>query len=185
MNLKILVGTTLVAALVVVGTIFVINYTARSAEAQGVQMRAGGTVISTLSLEDALAAVSQQVGFEVKYPASVPDSLKLDFVDSVSGPEGVPNGLKLAILSYGPKDEAQSGNVNVRIEETGSRFGAPTDRAQKFDVGVPGIEAYVQATEKATGYWVFTANRGFLVTVTGPQAPGQAELRQMLASLVR
>jgi hypothetical protein len=56
---------------------------------------------------------------------------------------------------------------------------------RSFDVGVPGVEAYVQSTEKATGYWIFTANRGFLVTVTGAQAPGQAELHQMMASLVR
>lgn len=186
--MKRIIGALAICILAIIVAAFVVQKlvgATTDAHAKSVEVRSNGTVVSTLSLDAAKAAVSQQVGFEVKYPTSVPESLKLDFVDSDLGPEGAPNALKLAILSYGPKDDAKRGKANVRISETGVRFGAPTDRAQPFDLGVPGIDAHTQTTDKATGYWVFTPDRGYLITVIDSEVPDVAALREMMASLVR
>ena len=155
-----------------------------STEARGVQVREDGAVVGSASPNDAVAKVSERVGFEVTLPSVVPDSRKLDFVDSALGPDGLPNAMKLAFLSYGPKDPAKQGQVSLRIEQAGVRFGTPDSRAQKIDLGVPGVEAYRQVTAKASGYWVFTASRGFVVVVTGPQSPSEAEIHKLLVSLV-
>jgi len=40
-------------------------------------------------------------------------------VDSTLGAEGVPNALRLAFLSYGPRDAAMQGKAVVRIEQAG------------------------------------------------------------------
>lgn len=159
-------------------------FSPESTEAREVQVREDGAVVASASAEDAVAKVSKRVGFEVKLPGSVPYPLKLVFVDSVLGPEGVPNAMKLAVLSYGPADSARQGQVNLRIEQAGVRFASPDDRAQKIDLGVAGVDAYFQATDRASGYWVFTEHRGFLVTVTGPASPSQPEVYKLLASLV-
>jgi hypothetical protein len=157
---------------------------AEQTRANDVQVREDGVVIAAAAqADDAIDQVSQRVGFEVRLPSSVPSGLKLDFVDSALGPTGAPNALKLALLSYGPADSSRIGTVSVRVEQTGVRFATPDERAQKIDLGVPGVEAYFQATERARGYWVFTADRGFLVTATGANAPSDAELREMIASL--
>lgn len=57
-----------------------------STEARGVQVREDGAVVGSASPNDAVAKVSERVGFEVILPSVVPDSLKLDFVDSALGP---------------------------------------------------------------------------------------------------
>ena len=185
LNTKVLVTGTLAAGLVVAGMVLLLASSFGSAEAQSVEVREEGTVVSVGQAADAIADVSARVGFDVKVPTFVPDSLKLVSVDSTLGPEGVPNALRLAFLSYGPRDAAMQGKVAVRIEQAGLRFVAPDSRAQKIDLGVPGVDTYVQTTDRATGYWAFTANRGFLLTVTGAQAPTSDQIREMLASLVR
>lgn len=160
-----------------------IKYTASPAEAQSVEVPSSGTPVATLSLAAAKAAVSKQVGFEVKYPTSVPNSLKLDGIDSDLGPEGVLNPLKMAILFYTPKDDSKHGS-GVQISETGTRF-QPAPGSQPFDLGVPGVDAYTASTDKAATYAVFTADRGFLIVVLGPDVPDVSALREMMASLVR
>ena len=156
------------------------------AEAHGVEVREGGVVVSSANADDAIAALSRLVGFNVKRPSSVPDSLELTGVDSDLGPEGVLNPLRLAFLMYGPKDAAKRGMASVRIEEAGVRFTPPSVGAQKFDLGVPSAEAYYQLTDGGVAaYWIFTADRGFLVLVRGAEAPNQAQMREMVASLVR
>lgn len=185
MNTKIVVTGTLAAGLVAATMVLFLAFRPGSAAAQDVEVREEGAVVSVGQAADAIATVSARVGFDVKVPTFVPDSLKLVSVDSTLGPEGAPNALRLAFLSYGPRDAAMQGKVAVRIEEAGLRFAAPDERAQKVDLGVAGVDAYVQVTDRATGYWAFTSNRGFLVTVTGPQAPADDQIRKMLASLVR
>ncbi|MEO9253951.1 MAG: hypothetical protein ABI305_00295 [Tepidiformaceae bacterium] len=175
-------GVAIVALLVAIGG-FVIKYTASPAEAQSVEVRSSGTPVSKLSPDAARAAVSKQVGFEVKYPASVPDSLRLDGINAELGPEGVSNPLKMATLFYVPKDDAKRGS-GVQISETGTRF-QPAGGSQPFDLGVPGVDAYTASTDRATAYSVFTRDRGFLILVSGPDVPDVSALREMMASLVR
>ena len=156
------------------------------AEAHGVEVRDEGVVVSSANADDAIARLSQRVGYEVRVPKSVQASLELKGVDSAVGPEGVLNPLKLAFLLYGPKDAAKRGTASVRIEEAGVRFTPPSAGAQKFDLGVPGADAYYQVTEGGVAaYWIFTADRGFLVLVRGAEAPNQGQMRKMLASLVQ
>ena len=73
------------------------------------EVREDGVLISTAQDGDAISEVSQRVGFEVKLPASIPDGLRLVSIDYGLGPEGAPNALKIASLTYGPKDEARRG----------------------------------------------------------------------------
>ncbi len=185
MNTRFLVLGVVVAGLVAAGAALAGKLSTDSARAENLELREDGAVVSTLPTDEAVAKVSERVGFDVKVPSSIPDSLELYYVDSVLGPEGMPNALKLGIVQLGPKDRAKSGNVSVRIEETGMRTGAPTDRAAKFDLGVPGVDAYTQRTDTATGYWVFTADRGFTIAIGGADAINQGQLRDMMASLVR
>ena len=65
------------------------------------------------------------------------------------------------------------------------RFAAPDGRAEKIDLGLPGVDVYFQATARATGYWIFTPDRGFLVSATGQEAPTDAQMRAIVVSLVR
>jgi hypothetical protein len=156
----------------------------RTGEAAEIEVREEGLVVASAQADDALAAVSARVGFEVKVPARVPDGYALASVDSQLGPSDIPNALKLAILTYIPTDQGNRGTAAIRIEESGFRYAAPADRAEKVDLGVVGAEVWHQATERASGYWVFTPQRGFLVAVTGPGQPSDAEVRKLVASLV-
>lgn len=178
-----LLGLAATGVIAVVAGLFILD--TGSGAARDVEIREDGAVKSSAQEDDAVAEVSQRVGFEVKVPTRVPDGLELAFVDSTIVASGAANGLKLAFLSYSPKDEARSADVSVRIEQTGTRFSAPDGRAVKIDLGVPGTEAYYQITERATGYWLFTADRGFLVTVIGASPPSDTEMREMVASLAR
>ena len=155
-------------------------------EAHVVEVRDEGVVVSSANADDAIARLSQRVGYEVRVPKSVPASLELKGVDSAVGPEGVLNPLKLAFLLYGPRDEAKRGQAMVRIEQTGFRFAPPDGGAQKLDLGVRGVEAYYELTDRGVMvYSIFTVDRGFVVIVRGAEAPNQAQMREMVASLVQ
>jgi hypothetical protein len=65
------------------------------------------------------------------------------------------------------------------------RFGAPDDRAARLDIGMPSVDAYHQVTEFAEGYWLLTADRGFLITVQGDSRPAEAEMVKLLRSLAQ
>lgn len=179
----------MVAAMVVLaGTAAgaVIGLTTRTTHAEDVQIRDRGTVVGQASADDALAEVSKRVGFSVKIPTYLPDkSLKLEYVDADLGPSEVANPLKKATVVLRAASQGNSKPLVLGIEETGVRFGAPDDRASRLDIGMPSVEAYHQVTEFAEGYWLLTADRGFLITVQGGSRPAEAEMVKMLRSLAQ
>ena len=63
------------------------------------------------------------------------------------------------------------------------RFSAPDSRAQAIDIGIDGVDAFTQSTDRVLGYWLLTKDRGFLVTVTGSLRPSEAEIIAMMKSL--
>ncbi len=175
----------ILAAGVLTGASVIMARSSGPDRAYAVEVRQGGQVVSLANVDDAVAEVSRQVGFDVKLPTQLPPGLRLVAIDYSLGPEGVSNALKIATLFYGAKDEAKRGSVLVGIDQTGVRFGAPDGRAQKIDLGVPGTDAYFQQTERAAGYWLFTADKGFTIAVTGEEPPTDAEMRAMIVSLVQ
>lgn len=62
---------------------------------------------------------------------------------------------------------------------------SPAGRAQQVDLHLPGVDVYFQATERATGYWIFAADRGFMVPATGVNAPNDGQMRATIPSLVQ
>lgn len=185
MRTRKLVAGILLAGALTAGTVIASRYSSGPDRAYAVEVRNGGQVVSLATVDDAVAEVSRQVAFDVKLPTQIPPGLRLVAIDYSLGPEGVSNSLKIATLFYGAKDEAKRGSVLVGIDETGVRFGAPDGRAQKIDIGVPGTDAYFQRTERSVGYWLFTADRGFTIAVTGEEQPTDAEMRAMIASLAQ
>ena len=184
MNSKMVAGGALAVAVLLVGALVVLNPFAGEVEGPTVDLTRDGAPVDRMPAREAAAEASKRVGYKVKLAKSVPDGLELKAIDMILGPEGVSNPMKFANLMYLPKDETQRGTAFVRVEQT-VRFSPPGSEAQKFDVGVSGAEAYVQTGEKATAYWLFTADHGFLVSVGGSAPPNEAQMREMLASLAR
>ncbi len=185
MNPKMVVGGALAAAVLLVGALVLVNPFASDAEGPTVDLAQDGALVDRMPASEAAAAGSKRVGYKVKLAKSVPAGLELKSIDFSLGPEELAkNALKFANLTYLPKDETQRGTASVYVEQT-VRFGPPGGEAQKFDVGVSGVEAYIQTGEKATVYWLFTADHGFLVSVRGSAPPNEAQMREMLASLAR
>ena len=184
MNPKTVAGAALAGAVLLVGALVLLNPFASEAEGPTVDLAQDGALLDRMPASEAAAKASKRVGYKVKLAKSVPAGLELKAIDMSLGPQGVAKPLKFANLMYLPKDETQRGTASVSVEQT-VRFGPPGGEAQKFDVGVSGAEAYIQAGEKATVYWLFTADHGFLVSVRGSAPPNEAQMREMLASLAR
>lgn len=181
---RLLASGILVAGIAVGALLILAAPFGNKSSARAVEIREGGTVVASASEHDAVADASARVGFEIVVPEYVPPGLRLEFVDTALGAEGVPNALKLATLSYGPTDESQRGTLQIRIEQPGLRFSPPDDRAERLDTGLPGVEAYRQVTVQARGYWIFSDDGGFLLTVTGSRGLAEDDILNMLKSLV-
>jgi hypothetical protein len=155
-------------------------------EASSVQVLSDGQVVFTGDVAGAAAKVTDQVGFPVRVPTDLPTGFSVVTMAADTGPAGVAGFLNKAIIVANDATASANATAAVTFEETGSPFGAPTDRAEKFDVGVVGVTAFTQKTDAAVGYWLFTKDRGFLVTITGDQSRlGHEEILATLRSLVR
>lgn len=185
MSMKIVGGGVLAAALLLVGAVVLLDRFTRESAGPDVDLAQDGAFVSRTAASAAAAEASELVGFKVKLATSVPGGLELKSIDVSLGPgEFSKSGLKFANLTYLPKDESQRGTASVYVEQT-VRYGPPGDEAQKFEVGVPGADAYIKPGPSVTAYWLLTADHGFLVSVRGTAPPDQAEMREMLASLAR
>ena len=165
-------GLAIGAALVVV----------RDSDAEPVGLREEGALVSVGGEGDALDAVSKRVGFDVRPLSDLPHGLRLVFVDSTLGPPGQKSTLPLAFLVYASDEPAQDGR-SIRVEQAGARFAEPVGHGEKFDPGVPGMDAWFEPTPNGIAYTLLTADRGFLVLVTGGEALPVDGLSKMFGSL--
>lgn len=139
-------------------------------EASSVQVLRDGQVVFTGDVKGAAAKVTDQVGFPVRVPANLPPGFTIVTMAADTGPAGVVGFLNKAIVVANDATSTIPASAAITFEQTGAPFGAPTGRAEPFDVGVPGVTAFTQTTDTAAGYWLFTKDRGFLVTITGSRS---------------
>jgi hypothetical protein len=148
-----------------------------------VEVRENGTPVAVAAVDDAVKRVSDKVGFDVVVPAELPGAgLRMLYIDADVGPSEVGAPLKLAIMTFGRPEQD---DLRVVVEQAGTRFGAPEDRAEWVDIGLPGVDVYRQETDRAIGYWVLTADRGWVVGITASDRPSEGAILSMLRSLVR
>ncbi len=154
-----------------------------TARASEVEVRIGGRIVGQVAADEGIRQVSDDVGFPVKVPSPVPDSLEMVGVEaSDPPPAGLQNVFRTAATNWVAPDGEE--RLAMRIEQAGEPYDPPAGRAEPFDVGVDGAEAWLQRTENAVGYWLFTQESGFVVLFTGSERDvPEAEVRAMLVSL--
>lgn len=172
-SMVIAAGLAIGAALVVV----------RDSAAEPVELREEGAIVSVGGEDDAIEAVSKRVGFDVRPLRDLPEGLRLVFVDSTLGPPDQKTILPLAFLVYGTDASADDG-MRIRVEQAGVRFAEPAGHGEKFDAGVPGMDAWFERTPNGIAYTLLTADRGFLVLVAGGEHLSVHALSKMSEALV-
>lgn len=89
--------------------------------ARAVELRNNGQLVGFVPKQEALNAASERVGFEVREMRDLPPGFELVGVDSNSGPPGLPNPLKIAMLIYASGEDSDSERTTIRVEQTGIR----------------------------------------------------------------
>lgn len=131
------------------------------------------------NLDDAVEFASDKAGFAFTTPSVVPEGFDIAGIGiSPSNPRAPELGPKRVTLQF------TRGEQGFSVVVVNQRFGAPDQRATRLDLGIAGVDAYTQSTDRATGYWLLTPDRGFLITLVGPDQPTTDELLPMLRSLV-
>lgn len=153
-----------------------------------VQVVQDGSVLGQLPRTGGLDDLASRVQFPILQPGYVPDGgFRLVAVEArlpnpieALGDDGRSNGVGVLLWMDGKSDDPDTSRIYL-VQY--SRTGEPPEGLAEVDSGVEGVRYFwSDAGGAGDAAWI-TAERAFTLETSGPDAPGEDEVRKLFQSL--
>lgn len=153
-----------------------------------VQVVENGTVLGELPRAEAIDDLASRIGFEVTQPAYLPDGgFRLVAVEAqlpnpieALGDDGRSNAVGVLLWMDGRGEDDDTSRIYL-IQY--SRSAEPPVGLEQVDSGTEGASFYWLETPNSRDAAWITSDRAFTLETSGPDAPGQDEVRKLFQSM--
>jgi hypothetical protein len=151
----------------------------RSQDARAdIELRTHTGVILVSREDDAVEAASRVVGFPVKTIGKLPANVRMEYIETVVGPEGPLRPLNSAVVGY------RGDRLSLDLVQYPVRLSGPAnDDGEKLDLGLAEMEIWVTGTEPQVIYTGLTADRTFMLVVVSSEPFPLSQVAELFGSL--